>query len=186
MAKGNEPPQWNPPVGEEAVRKATGRGWDEWLATLDEAGAADLEHREIVAIASAAGAAPWWAQSVTVGYERARGLRDLHQKPDGYSVSVSRTVDAPVDAVFSAWTDEAVRDRWLPEAPFTIRKATPSRSVRITWMDGTRLDVGLNEKGERKSQVALEHRNLPDREAVDRQRVFWRDALDRLKSQVEG
>lgn len=185
MANESDGAREDPPVSDAAVRRATGRGWDEWLALLDEAGATGHAHKEIVAIASAAGAAPWWAQSVTVGYERARGLRDRHEKAAGYSVSASKTIGAPVEDVYSAWTDEAVRAGWLPGAPFTIRKATPARSVRITWMDGTRLDVELYEKGERKSQVAVEHGRLPDREAVEGQRVFWRSALTRLKSLLE-
>ncbi|HET6763917.1 MAG TPA: DUF1801 domain-containing protein, partial [Longimicrobiaceae bacterium] len=39
-----------PPVGDDAVRAATGRTWAEWFAVLDRAGAAEKAHPEIVAI----------------------------------------------------------------------------------------------------------------------------------------
>jgi hypothetical protein len=52
---------------------------------------------------------PWWTQTVTVTYEQARGLRDKHQKPGGYEISVSRTIDASVSTAFKAWTDEKTR-----------------------------------------------------------------------------
>lgn len=85
----------------------------------------------------------------------------------------------------AAWTDGLIRERWLPDVSFVVRKATPGRSIRMTWMDGSRVDVEFYEKGETKSQVSVEHRNLPDREGVERQRAFWRSALGRMKSLLE-
>ena len=36
-------------ISSDSLHEATGRGWDEWLETLDAAGAADWNHKEIVA-----------------------------------------------------------------------------------------------------------------------------------------
>ena len=36
-----------PPVSDDAVRKATGRGWDEWFTILDAAGAVAWKHPDI-------------------------------------------------------------------------------------------------------------------------------------------
>lgn len=63
-------------VRTEAVLKATGRAWDEWLRVLDRAGARRMPHQEIAALLARKFAVPgWWCQMVTVGYEQARGLR---------------------------------------------------------------------------------------------------------------
>jgi hypothetical protein len=63
-------------VRTEAVLKATGRAWDEWLRVLDRAGARRMPHEEIAALLARKFAVPgWWCQMVTVGYEQARGLR---------------------------------------------------------------------------------------------------------------
>ena len=32
-------------ISSDSLREATGRGWDEWLKTLDAAGAADWDHK---------------------------------------------------------------------------------------------------------------------------------------------
>ena len=75
-------PSAPPPVSDEAVCKATGRGWDEWFAILDEAGAAGWKHPDIARwIVGEHGISSWWAQSVTVGFERARGIRAEHERP---------------------------------------------------------------------------------------------------------
>ena len=36
-----------PPMGDEAIRRGTGRGWDEWIALLDSVGARAMKHRDI-------------------------------------------------------------------------------------------------------------------------------------------
>lgn len=63
-------------IGEDSVRRRTGRGWADWLAILDEWGAADQGHAESARhLRDAYGISPWWAQAVTVRYEYERGLR---------------------------------------------------------------------------------------------------------------
>ncbi|HET9291576.1 MAG TPA: DUF4287 domain-containing protein, partial [Actinomycetes bacterium] len=69
-------PEAKRPYSEQAIRANTGRGWDEWFALLDEWGGAERPHPEIVRwLVGEHGVPGWWAQGVTVGYERARGLR---------------------------------------------------------------------------------------------------------------
>jgi uncharacterized protein YndB with AHSA1/START domain len=177
-------PKQSERMSDEAVRAKTGKSWDEWLSILDAAGAKTLGHKEIVALVGQHGAGPWWRQMVTVSYEQARGLREKHQTASGYTASASRTIGVPVDRLFEAWSDEGFRRSWLP-AKMTIRKATPDKSLRITWEDGSNVDVGLFSKGESKSQVAVEHAKLPDAEAVARAKEYWKQALDRLQKALE-
>ena len=69
-------PSAPPPVSDDAVRSATGKGWDEWFAILDAAGAVAWKHPDIARwVAGEFGISGWWAQSVTVGFERARGCQ---------------------------------------------------------------------------------------------------------------
>src|SRR5690625_4955655 len=113
-----------PDSSDESVRKATGRGWEEWLDLLDTAGAASLDHKGIVKLVADQGVSAWWQQQVAVNYEKMRGLRERHETPDGYQLSKSKTVAAGIDQLFEAWNDSDLRRRWLPE-PVEIRKATP-------------------------------------------------------------
>ncbi|MFO0840556.1 MAG: DUF4287 domain-containing protein [Phycisphaerae bacterium] len=174
-------------VGDAAVREKTGRTWKEWFAILDRAGAAKLDHKGIVALLSEQyDVGAWWRQMITVGYEQERGLRKVHQKPSGYEFTVSRTINAPGSAVFRAWKDDAVRADWLKAPRFTIRRATPGKSLRITWHDGTNVEVGLYEKGASKCQVSCQHGKLRSSRDVPKAKVFWSDALDALKAFLEA
>ncbi len=174
------------PVSDEAVRAKTGRGWEEWFAFLDAAGVAQADHKTITAVLDEAGVGSWWTQMVTVGYERARGLREKNQRPDGWSVSASKTVGVPVERLFAAWTDAGLREKWLGREAFTLKKASASRSLRITWGDGSPLEVMFFPKGEAKSIVQVDQRKLPDRAASDRRKAFWSDRLKRLKEILEA
>lgn len=137
-------------MSDEAVKAKTGKKWDQWFLILDKAGAKDMSHKEIVKfLNSEHGVGPWWQQMVTVSYEQARGLRDKHEKPAGYEVSVSRTVKVPLAKLYKAIGNETRRRTWLSEEGLLVRKATPNKSMRVTWKDGkTSLEFYFSPKGD--------------------------------------
>jgi hypothetical protein len=167
-------------VSDATVAARTGRTWREWFAVLDDEGAAERTHTEIARHLSEEHGVPgWWAQTVTVGYERARAKRALYQQPDGFSVSVSRTVAVPVERLFEA----VVAPAW-PE--LRLRTAQTGRSARFDWEDGaTRVIVGFTAKGEAKSTVALAHERLADAGAAQAAKAARRARLDELKGTLE-
>jgi uncharacterized protein YndB with AHSA1/START domain len=118
---------------------------------------------------------------VTVGYERIKGLRARGQRRDGtYEASKSRTFGVPVATLFNAWADAKVRGQWLKESGVKVRTATPPKSMRLGWPDGTIVAVGFTPKGGSKSAVALAHTKLPDQETANRLREQWSAWLDAL------
>jgi hypothetical protein len=170
-------------ISDEAVRKKTGKGWKEWFALLDRAGAKKMSHAEIAQHLDGIGVPGWWAQMVTVEYERARGSREKYQQAAGgyYSASASRTLAVSLDTLYRHWADEKLRSRWLKEK-IAVRKATADKSMRITWPGGTSVEVYFQGKGEQKSQVAVQHTKLAGAKDVERMKKHWRAALDRLQN----
>jgi hypothetical protein len=69
----------------DAILKAkTGCSWERWVKALDRAKAYTWPHREIAKYVTVKYKIPgWWAQTVTVGYERIKGLRAVGQRRDG-------------------------------------------------------------------------------------------------------
>ncbi len=176
-----------PRLSDEAVKAKTGKAWKEWFAILDKAGARKLSHQEIVKyLNSEQGVGRWWQQMVTVTYEQARGLREQHQKPDGFEISISRTIKAPTAKVFRSVANEKTRLTWLPEDGLTIRKATPNKSIRFVRPDGkSSFEVSFLSKGDDKSQVVVTCRKLPDAKAAAKIKTHWGKALDRLRASLE-
>jgi uncharacterized protein YndB with AHSA1/START domain len=144
-----------------------------------------MSHREIAALVrDKFKTEPWWTQTVTVGYERIRGLRERGQQRDGgYQTTKSRTVNAPLDRLFSAFTDTRMRSRWL-DATATVKSVSPNKRVRLVWDDGTAAIAGFYAKGPGKSMVAVEHLKLPSKAAADAMKKKWGESLDRLASVV--
>ncbi|MCA1573926.1 MAG: DUF4287 domain-containing protein [Acidobacteria bacterium] len=178
----------SPSMRDEAVKAKTGKNWNQWFAILDKVGAKKMTHQEIVKfLNSQHDVGPWWQQMVTVTYEQARGLREKHEKPGGFQISVSRTVNVPLANLYKAVANEKSRSSWLPEAGLVVRKATAHKSMRVTWKDGkTSLDINFLPKGDAKSQVVVQHSKLPDAKAAAKMKTFWGKALDQLRKSLGG
>ena len=72
------------------------------------------------------------------------------------------------------------RARWLPGIKLTVRSLLPNKSVRITWQDGTPVELFLVSKGAQKTTVQVQHRKLPDRASAERTKAQWTERLDSL------
>ena len=175
-----------PPVSDDAVRKRTGRGWDEWFGILDAAGAVSWKHPDIARwVASEYAISGWWAQGVTVGFERARGLRAQHERPSGFSVSVTKTVNVPIERLHEAFANARERKAWM-ERSVRVSSGTPPRTINFPWGDGSRVAIRFESRGPSKAQVALQQEPLPDASAVEELRAFWRAHLTGLKERLEA
>jgi hypothetical protein len=171
-----------PGMSDESVLRGTGKTWDEWFVLLDGWEAARREHPEIARhLHDAHGIDGWWAQTVTVGYERARGMRAVHERPDGFSVNASKTFPVPVEQLFAAFVDDAMRDRWLGPGELRLRTNQPNRSARFDVLaNDTRLAAWFTAKGPEKSSVQLQHERLPTADEIDGWRAHWKASLTRL------
>lgn len=172
----------------ETIRRATGRGHEEWFGLLDGWGASERRHPEIARwLQEAHGVGGWWAQSITVDYERARGLRARHQNSGGFSVSASRTIAVGADRLLAAFTDPAVRRCWLPDVEMELRPTKAAMTARFHWREpDSRVVVTVAARGERKATVVVTHEQLPGAGAVEEVKAAWRDRLGELKKLLEA
>lgn len=162
-----------------AVEKATGHAWPHWIAILDAFDAKNKPHRDAAIHISSLGVPDWWTQTVVVGYERIRGLRERGQRRGGtWEASKSKTFPVPVSTLFAFFADAKKRAKWLDAKP-TVRTSQPEKSMRMTWEDGTSVELWFTAKGE-KSVVAVQHVKLPDKASVERMKSYWTERLNAL------
>jgi hypothetical protein len=169
-------------MSDHVVSARTGRTWEEWVRLLDSRGARSMVHRDIAEyLYEKEGVPGWWAQTVTVGYERIRGLRDVGQRRSGeYEASKSKTLPVPVRKLFRAFTDSRTRQKWLPGVKWTVRTTVADKSIRVTWEDGTSVELYFVPKGSAKSQVAVQHRKLQNKAQVIKAKAYWGERLGEL------
>src|SRR5213594_4511279 len=167
-------------MSETAISRATGRTWAEWVKTLDAVIAAEKPHRDIARYVASLGTPDWWSQTVTVGYERIRGLREKGQRRGGgYEASKSRTFAVPVTKLYNAFANARQRARWLP-VKVDVRAANPNKRMRVKWNDQTTVEIMFTSKADRKSSVALTHQKLPDKTAAEEMKRWWSERFDVL------
>ena len=174
-------------TSDDAMRRASGKGHEDWFAILDAWGATDHNHTEIATwLRDTQGVPGWWSQNITVNYERARGMRAPHQQRDGYTIGVTRTVTAEPDRILAAFTNGRIRRRWLPHGTMRQRPTRAALTARFDWPDpASRVVVNVVPKGGGKALVAVGHEQIPDGETAERLKGSWRAWLGELKSVLE-
>jgi hypothetical protein len=175
-------------MSDASVKEKTGRTWTLWVGTLDRIGANEWPHRKIAKhLHEECGVPGWWSQMVAVGYERIKGLRVVGQRHDGaFEASKSKTFAVPLPRLYRAWSNARSRGKWLPGKGLTVRASTPERSMRISWSDGTSVQVWFVAKGNAKSQVALAHAKLKSKADVEERKAYWQERLEALGDILEG
>jgi hypothetical protein len=165
------------------IKQRTGYDWQEWLRLLDAEDAAALTHRDRARIIHEKYGVPgWWSQTVAVGYERLKGLRERGQRMSGaFEASKSKTFSVPVSVLYDAWADNAKRQRWLQDVDPGVRTAKKPKSMRLQWPDGTVVAVWFTGKGDGKSAVALAHMKLTSRTEMEKAKTLWESRLEALK-----
>jgi hypothetical protein len=166
-----------PGMSDAAVKAKTGQSWNEWRITLDKLGAKTLDHADIVKlIAEKYKLTWWWAQGVTVGYERLTGKRALYQKKDGFAAGVSKTCSAKAKPLFSVFDDSKTRRALLGmDVVFSTRR--PAKSLRFAWPKGGRVVIDFYPKPNGKTQIAVQHEKLAKARDVIRLKKFWRGVI---------
>lgn len=176
-------------MSDEAVAQKTDKTWAQWVEALDAIDAQEMSHRDIAKAVRERWPAigGWWAQMVTVSYERIRGLRAKGQQRDTklFDANKSRTYPVPVSELYAAWGARK-RGRWLGDVDVTIRTSKKDRSMRITWPDGTDVHAFFESKGPTKSTVSVQHRKLTSAKAVAKAKEEWHERLDRLRTLLTG
>ncbi len=195
-------------ISEEAVKAKTGKGWAQWFAVLDRFDVSARGHKSAAEyLHQRCGVSGWWAQMITVEYERQKGLRVLNQSCRGdFQVSVSRALGVPVSTVWSAFTDEALLRQWcgreakldfreggkfsgLGGGQGEVRRVVRGQRVRLWWngkgFEGrSAVEIRFESKGEGRSSIVIQHSELRDKGEVEKSRKRWTEAVERLQNML--
>lgn len=170
-------------MSDEAVKKKTGLTWPQWVARLDKIGAAGMLHRDIAKhIDTTWPVGGWWAQSVTVAYERIRGLRDVGQRRTDkqagtYVANKSKTFPVPVATLYRAFSDKRRRARFLPDIDLTVRTSSADKSLRLRSTDETSVNLYFLDKGPSKSAVQVQQAGFATKADATRAKDAWTERL---------
>lgn len=185
------------------IDRATGRPFDDWFRELDGLGGPPKGRRALGEhLTGARKLDAWWATTLLVEYEKARGVTEKDGLPLGYNICVTKSVGAPPLDVFEALLDTSW---WLGGGPASPpregdafedgdghrgswKKLTPGKLLRFTWQGpghqaSEAVEIKLAPSGA-KTSIVLNHTRLADRAAADGMRAAWGRVLEALKERI--
>lgn len=166
----------NHTVSNKALVAKTGNNWQSWVVILDSLQAYEKNHKEIVALLHEHYTLdPWWAQTICVGYEQEKGLRQKHEMPQGYEISKSKTFASPLESLFESVL-EFLNTYHLVE----IKGYVLHKNIKLRWKENHTpvLCNFYNKNG--KTQLVIQHLKLQDIQQAETMKSFWHSFLQNL------
>ncbi len=167
-------------TSDEAVYKATGKLYDEWYSILEQKKASKLSHKEIAALlVEEYDVSFWWAQTITVEYERLIGRREVGQSCEGdFQAGGSKTIAGSMNGVYKEWQQFVAGKDKLNDVPFkdepTLSETEKWRYWRVLLADNSKVNVHIHQKAANKVQIAVNHEQLNNTDAVAQWKIFWK------------
>ena len=189
---------------EKTLLEKTGRSWKEWVEVIGSAENGVWDHKTLVTyLRQTQGLTHWWAQTVTVGYEKLTGRRITGETADvGFQVGIQRTfsVSLPeawkliastkglsilIDDCHGREIRQGEKFETDDSSTVEIRVLQENHHIRMNWTPpgwkmATVLQVRVLEKGEGKVGISIHHEKLPDHQTREIMRERWKQALSRL------
>ncbi len=200
------------PLTDAACKEATGRTLKQWFDWLDGVDALKIGRREsctkIYEDTGISRGSDWWVVSIAVEYELARAPKKKDGLAEGYGICVTKSINAPLDALWSAWTAPAQLSKWFgPGFKLELKdggawsnkdgdqgsflRVREGKDLRFSFENpalssASTVDVVPTAKGEGKSHVMLNHTRIQTRAEADGLRRGWGSAFDALKKLLEA
>lgn len=175
---------------DDAIRERTGHAWEDWVDLIDAGPGRQAGHTAIAAWVHAEhGVDGWWAQGVTVGYERITGLRLPGQMPDGsFSVSRSRVLALGRDTVRALLLDEGARAGLLPGLDTVLRSKPASKALRFAVARagkplGTIL-FSTDQLPDGRLRLGVTHDGVVSFDEGEQWKLFWAKWLDAVEQRT--
>jgi hypothetical protein len=174
-------------ISDEAVKKSTGKNWEQWFSILNKAGAKKMEHKQVAELLyQKYSLSLWWSQMVTVQYEQEMKGRKKHETALGFQISKSMTIPISVVKLFNAVNAPAKRVVWLKDPGFTISKSVQNKSVRGKWVDKkTIVEFQFNPKDKSRTQIVVQHSKISSAAKAANMKLYWGKNLLSLKKYLE-
>ena len=195
-------------ISDEAVKNATGKDWSQWFKVLDKEGAVNLSHKEIAKLLQEKKyiESGWWAQSITVEYEYARGKRVVGETASsGFEVGVQKTILLPVEQVWDILTQGSGLRLWLGDidtiklekgyeyvtkdgAQGEIRSIEKNKKLRLTWHPSflrqsstVQVYVSCPRNTKAKTTVLFHQEKLSSAKERAKMKEYWMNVLNQLE-----
>lgn len=196
------------PLTDEACKEATGKTISEWFEVIETGIAPDAGRRLTTHfLISDHSVDLWWATTLSVEHEKHKQAFEKDGRPKGYFICVTKTITAPVDALYTAWATTPGLETWFGNITsgamaegqeivssdgnkLSVKRVRPGKDLRFIWVrengDESLVDVSFADKGKGKTYMLINHDRIQTREEADGLRNAWGLATAILKTVAES
>lgn len=180
-----------PEFSDEVILENTGHDWAQWVELIDAGPGRSAGHTAIAAwVHENFDVNGWWAQGVTVSYERLVGLRLPGQMADGtFSVQKNKTLEGDREALRAWWVSDDARAALLPGLTTELRSKPASKQLRVSVRGADGADLGVAalvvDEAKGKLKLNLTHEKLPSSAAGEAWKSAWGQWLDALAAALK-
>jgi uncharacterized protein YndB with AHSA1/START domain len=182
--------------------------WKEWRKILSNVVSDDWSHKNIVSLLRKEyGISHWWAQTITIDYEKATGKRVTGQTYSaGFQIGVQTTVPLSKKKTWELLVSPEGIRTWLGDVKgfdFSegtkyqtengtvgeIRVLRPFHHVRLSWKpenwaESSTLQIAVVSKTEGKTALRIHHEKLTNEKVRNQMRAHWQNVLNKLKEKL--
>jgi hypothetical protein len=195
-------------VSSKSVHKNTGKNWDQWIKILDDAGARNLTHKEIVAfVVKKYKLSLWWRQWVTSGYEVYIGRKIEGRNDKGeYATVATKSFAVEQKKLWRFLLSPEGQKIWLkPLTPIKfhlkepyeaeggifgeIRTMKAPERMRLTWQDtdwekASVVQLLCHARPNGKTMLGFQHEKLKDARLKKQMLEHWKAVLGEVETAI--
>lgn len=195
-------------ITDESCKAATGKTIQEWYAEIDAKGLEAKGRRETTQyLVNDYKMDLWWATTLSVGFEEHKGKKEKDGRLKGYFICSTKTIAAPVEAVYKAWVDPSLLSQWIGTSASVnavdggelsdgdgnkgvFKRVRENKDLRLAWFtaggEESLVDVVISDKGGGKTGLLVNHDRIQTRAEADGVREAWAGAINKMKTLLES
>jgi hypothetical protein len=176
------------------IENKTGRTLENWFSLLEDRGCAVLPHKAIADyLHGEHGVDYWWAQTLTVEFERHIGRRVKGQTSDGlFQLGIRRTLAVPLSELWILITErgELWQDKDGPAGEDRYSTFKEGSHFRMAWTDGSWKSHSILQirilpgKKDRNSVLSIHQEKIPDIQSRERLKEHWSGVLGQVEEMI--
>lgn len=102
-----------------------------------------------------------------------------------FHFTTTKVIAAQVLRIYDACHSANTRRLWLHAPGIVTRRATPRKSMRLIWNDGSAVLMSFDGQSGGRCLVTVEHTNIATAAKAEALQELWAAALQRLKNRME-
>lgn len=178
-----------PELSEDSVLKKTGKNYDHWCDLIEDwlkLQTAEKKHKDIAAfLQKEHNVDAWWAQGITVGFERITGRRLPYQRQDGsFTASKSKVLPVIAEQLRELLINDEDREDLFPNKNTKLLSKPNVKALRIEMPTGI-ATIRIDQQKDESSKVAIEHNKLETYDSVKEWKFYWDEWFDAIDSHAQ-